>query len=122
MPKRPILAAAASMEPSGMAALIGADLDAARSICERRVAGGGRLEVANVNAPGQVVVAGGESDMEWLVANVADLGARQIDHQLDRTILPELSRQLLAKMTEERMPKTVTMGVNEGKEFTYTFE
>jgi type VI secretion system protein VasG len=51
-----------------------------------------------------------------------DLGARQIDHQLDRTILPELSRQLLARMTDERMPVSVTMGVNEGKEFTYTFE
>lgn len=71
------MAAAASLEPSGMAALIGADLDAARSICERRVAGGGRLEVANVNAPGQVVVAGGEPDIEWLAANAADLGARR---------------------------------------------
>ena len=50
-----------------------------------------------------------------------DIGARQIDHLLDRTVLPELSRELLAKMTEETMPTMVTMGTNESGEFTYTF-
>jgi [acyl-carrier-protein] S-malonyltransferase len=38
---------------------------------------GGRLEVANINAPGQVVVAGGSADIEWLVENARDLGVRR---------------------------------------------
>ena len=37
---------------------------------------GGRLEVANVNAPGQVVVAGGKDDLEWLAENGSGLGIR----------------------------------------------
>ncbi len=31
-----------------------------------------------MNAPGQVVVAGSTSDIEWLVANSADLGVRRV--------------------------------------------
>ena len=50
-----------------------------------------------------------------------DIGARQIDHILDMTVLPGLSRRLLEKMTEETMPKTVTMGTDEAGEFTYSF-
>jgi type VI secretion system protein VasG len=51
-----------------------------------------------------------------------DIGARQIDHLLDRAVLPELSRQLLAKMTEDTMPTSVTMTTNEAGEFSYDFE
>jgi len=50
-----------------------------------------------------------------------DIGARQVDHVLDREVLPELSRALLARMGEETEPKTVTMGTNEDGSFTYTF-
>jgi len=50
-----------------------------------------------------------------------DIGARQIDHLLDRMVLPELSRALLARMTEETMPSTVTMGTDGGEGFTYAF-
>lgn len=50
-----------------------------------------------------------------------DIGARQIDHALNREVLPAFSRALLGKMTEEALPKSVTMGVGESGEFTYTF-
>ena len=50
-----------------------------------------------------------------------DIGARQIDHLLDQTVLPELSRQLLKQMAEAALPKTVRMGVSSDGEFTYTF-
>lgn len=62
---------------SGMAALIGADEDLAERIAEDRRADGGRLWVANVNAPGQVVLAGAASDIEWLNEHARDLGARR---------------------------------------------
>ena len=72
------MASAASRSPSGMAALLGADEELADSVCEQSRAQGGALQVANVNAPGQVVVAGSASDIDWLVANSADLGVRRV--------------------------------------------
>ena len=71
------MAAAAAASSSGMAALLGADEAEAVEICARRAKMGGRLEVANINAPGQVVVAGGSGDIEWLVENARDLGVRR---------------------------------------------
>jgi [acyl-carrier-protein] S-malonyltransferase len=60
------MAAAADREPSGMAALLGADVETAERVAEANRAAGGRLTVANDNAPGQVVVAGGAADLDWL--------------------------------------------------------
>lgn len=71
------MAIAASETESGMAALLGADLDTVDAITARRRADGGSLHVANVNAPGQIVVAGGLTDLEWLVENARDLGVRR---------------------------------------------
>ncbi len=71
------MAAAADEEPSGMAALIGTDAAHARGMVARREQMGGRLEVANLNAPGQVVVAGSAEDIEWVVENARDLGVRR---------------------------------------------
>jgi type VI secretion system protein VasG len=53
--------------------------------------------------------------------NQVDLGARQIDHLLDREMLPELSRELLQQMAGETMPSKLTMGVDAEGSFTYTF-
>ncbi len=69
---------AAGREPSGMAALIGVDRDAAEEVCERRRSAGGRLWVANINAPGQIVVAGASADIEWAVEHGRDLGIRRV--------------------------------------------
>jgi [acyl-carrier-protein] S-malonyltransferase len=68
---------AASAEPSGMAALLGADLGVATAVCTTRVAEGGNLSIANINAPGQVVVAGGAADLAWLTENAENLGVRR---------------------------------------------
>jgi [acyl-carrier-protein] S-malonyltransferase len=70
--------AAADLEPSGMAALLGGGPDAAEDLAAARRAGGGRLWVANVNAPGQVVVAGGAADLEWAASHAADHGIRRV--------------------------------------------
>lgn len=72
------MAAAAAMEPSGMAALVGADMDEAEAVASKRRAEGGRLWVANINAPGQVVVAGGADDVAWLGDMAPDLGLRRV--------------------------------------------
>jgi [acyl-carrier-protein] S-malonyltransferase len=72
------MAAAADAAPSGMAALVGVQPEQAEELAGARRRQGGRLEVANLNAPGQVVVAGGASDLEWLTANGAQLGVRRV--------------------------------------------
>ena len=71
------MAECAAESSSGMAALLGADEETAESIASARRADGGSLFVANLNAPGQIVVAGGSSDIEWLVENARDLGVRR---------------------------------------------
>lgn len=71
------MAAAADLEPSAMAALLGASPEAAEAVTDERRQAGGRLWVANLNAPGQVVVAGGQEDIAWVVDNARDLGIRR---------------------------------------------
>lgn len=72
------MARAAQVEPSGMAALIGADASLAEEVSADRRAQGGRLEVANINAPGQVVLAGSAEDIAWVTENARDLGVRRV--------------------------------------------
>ncbi|MEX1092453.1 MAG: ACP S-malonyltransferase, partial [Acidimicrobiia bacterium] len=72
------MASAADLEPSGMAALIGADEALARKVVSESEAGGGRLQIANLNAPGQVVVAGSTADLEWLEEHGKDYGVRRV--------------------------------------------
>ncbi len=74
---RAMAEAAAAGEPSGMAALIGGDADLAEQIAADRRADGGKLWVANINAPAQIVLAGSLADIEWLTANARDLGIRR---------------------------------------------
>lgn len=72
------MADAAYQEPSGMAALLGADLSVAEEVCRSRREQGGRLYVANINAPGQVVVAGAMEDLAWLEAEGTKFGVRRV--------------------------------------------
>jgi [acyl-carrier-protein] S-malonyltransferase len=72
------MAEAADARPSGMAALIGADEELAESIARQRREEGGSLQVANINAPGQIVVAGSAEDIAWLTDRGSELGVRRI--------------------------------------------
>ncbi len=72
------MADAAARQKSGMAALLGCDLETAERIANQRRADGGRLWVANVNAPGQIVLAGAAEDLEWLAVHGRELGARRV--------------------------------------------
>lgn len=71
------MAHAATLEASGMAALIGASETLAEAIALQRREAGGKLFVANINAPGQIVLAGGRDDIVWLAENARELGARR---------------------------------------------
>jgi [acyl-carrier-protein] S-malonyltransferase len=74
---RAMAAAPSVNDPSGMAALIGADLEHAERLAADRRAEGGRLWVANVNTPSQIVLAGSRPDIEWLSENARSLGIRR---------------------------------------------
>jgi [acyl-carrier-protein] S-malonyltransferase len=71
------MAECAAESSSGMAALLGADEATAESSASARRADGGQLFVANLNAPGQIVVAGGSTDIAGLVENARELGVRR---------------------------------------------
>jgi len=51
-----------------------------------------------------------------------DTGARNIDFIIDRTLLPEASRALLAQMASEQMPDRLTLGLDDAGNFTYAFD
>jgi len=50
-----------------------------------------------------------------------DLGARQIDHVIDKQILPELSRLLLEQLANEKKADAVQLGVKDDGAFSYAF-
>ena len=72
------MADATDAEASGMAALIGGDDAGAAALAAARRAAGGRLWVANLNAPGQVVVAGGLDDLGWAAEHAREHGIRKV--------------------------------------------
>ncbi len=68
--------AAADLVPSGMVALIGADEAGATKLCAA-AAQGEVLQVANLNAPGQVVISGAKTACERAAALAKDHGIRK---------------------------------------------
>jgi type VI secretion system protein VasG len=51
-----------------------------------------------------------------------DTGARNIDFIIDKNVLPDASRALIARMVEGNMPSKLTLGIDEAGNFTYTFD
>ena len=49
-------------------------------------------------------------------------GARNIDHIIEKTILPDISRELLSKLAEEAMPDRLILTLDESGDFGYQFE
>lgn len=72
------MAEAAQTDPGGMVAVLGIDDERAEEAARTRRADGGRLWVANFNGPGQVVLAGGAHDLDWITAHVRDFGGRRV--------------------------------------------
>ncbi len=67
--------AAVPVGEGGMAALIGVDLDGAQKAIDA-APGGGVCEIANDNAPGQVVISGDKARVEAVCAGAKDFGAK----------------------------------------------
>lgn len=67
--------AAVPVGEGAMAALIGVDLDGAQKAIESAV-GDGVCEIANDNAPGQVVISGEKAAVEAICANAKEYGAK----------------------------------------------
>ena len=49
-------------------------------------------------------------------------GARNIDYIIEKTILPDISRELLSKLAEEAMPARLILTLDESGDFGYQFE
>ncbi len=105
------MAEAAAGQRSGMAALLGCDAETAETIARTRREAGGRLWVANVNAPGQVVLAGAEADLDWLASHGRELGARRIARL---NVAGAFHSPMMASATEELRETlhTVTPGLS----------
>ena len=82
-----------------MAALLGLDLSTAQAVCERAAADGQVVAPANLNSPGQIVIAGNREAVERAVNFAKGAGAR-------RSILLPVSAPFhcaLLKPAEERL-------------------
>jgi len=51
-----------------------------------------------------------------------ETGARNIDHIMNGTILPQMSREILARLSEEAMPSGAHLKMAEDGGFEITFE
>ena len=72
-----LMAESADAEQTGMSALLGADREVADAVVSASRSAGGTLQLANLNAPGQIVVAGSVADLDWLDSNARELGVRR---------------------------------------------
>jgi type VI secretion system protein VasG len=65
-----------------------------------------------------------EKVVEQIAARCTEVetGARNIDHIMNGTILPQLSRDILAKMSEEALPETMKLGVTKDGDFKISFQ
>ncbi len=69
---------ASDATPSGMAAVMGLSPERVEEICGEVRAGGGVVVVANLNAPGQVVVSGENGALVQACERLTDAGARRV--------------------------------------------
>ncbi|MCP3996804.1 MAG: ACP S-malonyltransferase [bacterium] len=72
------MAKAIDYAAGSMAAVMGADLETLETIVADQRALGAEIWVANINAPGQTVVAGSAASIEYLAENARDLGLRRV--------------------------------------------
>lgn len=72
------MAAAAEGGSGTMAAVIGADADAVEQAVTELRSRGASIWIANINAPGQTVVAGSSDAVELLAREARDLGLRRV--------------------------------------------
>jgi [acyl-carrier-protein] S-malonyltransferase len=72
------MAAACSQVDGTMAAVIGLDEDALRAACAEVAQDGSSVELANLNAPGQLIVSGDRAALERFAQRAKAAGARRV--------------------------------------------
>ena len=72
------MAAACQMVDGGMAAVLGLDEDALRDACAQASVNGSSVEVANLNAPGQMIVSGSRDAIQRVTDVARAAGARRV--------------------------------------------
>ena len=74
-----VMKEAGALQPGGMAAVLGADVDVVEEACRRaRASSGAAVEVANDNCPGQVVISGADAGLAAATQELQALGARRV--------------------------------------------
>jgi [acyl-carrier-protein] S-malonyltransferase len=69
---------AGQRSPGGMAALLGLSIEDARRVCEAASREGERVQIANDNCPGQVVVSGAGAALRRMLPLAQEAGARKV--------------------------------------------
>ena len=70
---------AGALQPGGMAAVLGAEVEVVDEACRlARASSGAAVEVANDNCPGQVVISGSEAGLTAATQELQRLGARRV--------------------------------------------
>lgn len=59
-----LMTEAGKRSPGGMAAILGLDEQTAGKICQEAIRSGGIIQIANINAPGQIVVSGDQAGLK----------------------------------------------------------
>src|SRR5207248_8072239 len=72
------MAEACSCVDGSMAAVIGLDEEPLRAACVYASVEGSSVEIANLNAPGNLIVSGARDALDRLVARAKDTGARRV--------------------------------------------
>ncbi|MDJ0924781.1 MAG: ACP S-malonyltransferase [Acidimicrobiia bacterium] len=72
------MATATEAAAGAMAAVVGTDEEVVERVVAERRSGGAQVWVANVNAPGQIVVAGAAADVAAIAAKAKELGLRRV--------------------------------------------
>lgn len=73
------MAEAGKRSPGGMAAILGLDEQTVERVCQEALRSGGIVQIANINAPGQIVVSGNQAGLKRATAlALAEGGTRVI--------------------------------------------
>jgi [acyl-carrier-protein] S-malonyltransferase len=72
------MAAACQQVDGGMSAVLGLDEDALRGVCVQATVNGSSVELANLNAPGQLIVSGARDALDRLADVAKTAGARRV--------------------------------------------
>jgi len=73
-----LMKAAGERTPGGMAAILGLDIPTLEAICSQASSGAARVQIANDNCPGQVVISGAHEALERAMQAAKAAGARRV--------------------------------------------